>query len=89
MAFHWGLSESKSPQVSRTRLCILPDLSNAVFWMLLACPSILHSSSFFTYSLEIVLVWFTSCDQVIFLYLKMKIASIDYVVIESKQSITQ
>ena len=30
MAFHWSLSDSKSPQVSRTRLRILAVLSNAV-----------------------------------------------------------
>ena len=30
MVFHWSLSDSKSPQVSRTRLSILSVLSNAV-----------------------------------------------------------
>ena len=30
MSIHWSLSDSKSPQVSRTRLSILADLSNAV-----------------------------------------------------------
>ena len=33
MVFHWSLSDSKSPQVSRTLLSILADCSNAVFWM--------------------------------------------------------
>ena len=33
MVFHWSLSDSKSPQVSRTLLSILADLSNAVVWM--------------------------------------------------------
>ena len=30
MDFHWSLSDSKSPQVSRTLLSILVDLNNAV-----------------------------------------------------------
>ena len=33
MVFHWSLSDSKSPQVSRTRLSILAILSNAVVWI--------------------------------------------------------
>ena len=33
MVFHWSLSDSKSPQVSRTRLRILAVLSNAVVWI--------------------------------------------------------
>ena len=32
MVFHWSLSDSKSPQVFRTLLCILADLNNAVVW---------------------------------------------------------
>ena len=35
MVFHWGLSDSKSPQVSRTLLRILAVL-NAVVWMVSA-----------------------------------------------------
>ena len=42
--FHWSLSDSKSPQVSRTLLSILAYLSNAVLWMLSA-PFISNSSS--------------------------------------------
>ena len=34
MVFHWSLSDSKSPQVSRTRLRILAILSNAVIWII-------------------------------------------------------
>ena len=34
MVFHWSLSDSKSPQVSRTRLRILAVLSNAVIWII-------------------------------------------------------
>ena len=33
MVFHWNLSDSKSPEVSRTRLRILAVLSNAVIWI--------------------------------------------------------
>ena len=33
MVFHWSLSGSKSPQVSRIYLSFLADLYNAVFWM--------------------------------------------------------
>ena len=33
MVFHWSLSDSKSPQVSRTLLSILAILNNAVVWM--------------------------------------------------------
>ena len=33
MVFHWSLSDSKSPQVSRTLLSILTVFTNAVVWM--------------------------------------------------------
>ena len=33
IVFHWRLSESKSPQVSRTLLSILAIFNNAVVWM--------------------------------------------------------
>ena len=33
MVFHWSLSDSKSPQVSRTLLSILAVFNNAVVWM--------------------------------------------------------
>ena len=33
MVFHWNLSDSKSPQVSRTFLSILAVRNNAVVWM--------------------------------------------------------
>ena len=33
MVFHWRLSDSKYPQVSRTLLSILAVLNNAVVWM--------------------------------------------------------
>ena len=40
IAFHWSLSEGKSPQVSRTLLSILADRSNAVVWTLSTLPVI-------------------------------------------------
>ena len=33
MVSHWGLSDNKSPQVSRTLLSILTDLNNVVMLM--------------------------------------------------------
>ena len=45
MVFHWSLSDSKSPQVSRTLLSILTTLNNAVVWMVSIHPSTSRSSS--------------------------------------------
>ena len=45
MAFHWSLSNSKSPQVSRTFLSILANHSNAVVWKVSSRPLISNSSS--------------------------------------------
>ena len=38
MVFHWSLSDSMSPQVSRTLLSILAVLNNAVVWMVSTRP---------------------------------------------------
>ena len=54
MVFHWSLSDSKSPQVSRTRLRILAVLSNAVVWIVSVCPPISKSSRPFNNPLVIV-----------------------------------
>ena len=54
MFFHWSLRDSKSPQVSRTLLSILDNLSNAVVWMVSICPLISNFSSPFTNPLGIV-----------------------------------
>ena len=48
MGFYWILSDSKSPEVSRTSLRILADLNNAVVWMVSNHPLISRSSSLFT-----------------------------------------
>ena len=45
MVFHWSLSDSKSPLVSRTLLYILAILNNAVVWMVSTRPLISKSSS--------------------------------------------
>ena len=45
MVFHWSLSDSKSPQVSRTLLSILAVLNNVVVWMVSAPPPTSKSSS--------------------------------------------
>ena len=44
MVFHWRLSDSKSPQVSRTLLSILAVFTNAVVWMVSTWPPTSKSS---------------------------------------------
>ena len=48
MVFHWSLSDSKSPQVSRTLLSILADLNCVVVCMVSTRVLISNSSSPFT-----------------------------------------
>ena len=48
MVFHWNLSDSKCPQVSRTLLGILAILNNAVVWIVSTCPQTSKSSSPFS-----------------------------------------
>ena len=48
MVFHWRLSDSKSPQVSRNLLNIVADLNNAVVWIVSTHPHISKSSSLCT-----------------------------------------
>ena len=54
MVFHWSLSDSKSPQVSRTRLRMLAVFSNAVVWIVSTRPPISKSSRPFNNPLVIV-----------------------------------
>ena len=54
MVFHWSLSDSKSPQVSRTRLSILAVFSNAVIWIDSTRPPTSKSSRPFNNSLVTV-----------------------------------
>ena len=54
MVFHWNLSDSKSPQVSRTLHSILAVLNNAVVWMVSTRPPTSKSSSPFSNPLVMV-----------------------------------
>ena len=54
MVFHWSLSDSKSPQVSMTRLKILAVLSNAVVWIVFTRPLTSKSSGPFNNPLVIM-----------------------------------
>ena len=54
MVFHWSLSESKSPQVSKTFFSILAVLNNAVVWVVSTRPPISKSSSLFSNTLVTV-----------------------------------
>ena len=54
MVFHWSLSDSKSPQVSRTLLYILAVFNNAVVWMVSTRPPTSKSSSPFSNPLATV-----------------------------------
>ena len=47
MGFHWSLNDSKSSQVSRTRVSILAVLSNAVVWIVSTRPPTSKSSRAF------------------------------------------
>ena len=53
--FHWSLGDSKSPQISRSRLKILAVLSNAVVWIVSTRPPPFKSSRPFNNPLVIVL----------------------------------
>ena len=54
MVFHWSLSDSKSPQLSRTLLSIRAVLSNAVVWIVSTRPPTSKSSRPFNNPLIIV-----------------------------------
>ena len=45
MIFHYSLSDSKSPQISRTHLSILADLNHSVVFMISILSLISNSSS--------------------------------------------
>ena len=55
MVIHCSLSDSKSPQVSRTLLSILAVLSNAIIWIVTTRPPTSKSSRPFNNPLVIVL----------------------------------
>ena len=55
MVFHWSLSDSKSPQVTRNLLNIQAILKNVVIRMVSTCPPTSKSSSPFSNPLVTVL----------------------------------
>ena len=60
MVFHWSLSDSKSPQVSKTLLSNLADLNNVVVWLVPTRSLISRSSSPFinpSVTVPIFLFW--------------------------------
>ena len=69
MVFYWGLSDSKSTQVSRILLSILADLNNAVVWMVSTRPLISKSSRpFINPSVTVAWAPITNGINVIFLF---------------------
>ena len=54
MVFRLSMSDDKSPQVSRTHLHILTDLSTVVVWVVSAYPPISNSSSLLSKSFDAV-----------------------------------
>ena len=82
MVIHWSLSDSKSPQVSRTFLSILVDLNNTVVLMLSARSLIFNSSSPLSKLLGIVRV-----HQLLLVSLSCSIAFISSLVISKYLSL--
>ena len=54
MVFYWSLSDSKSPQLSRTLLSIQAIFNNALVWIFSTRPPTFKSSSAFSNPLDIV-----------------------------------
>ena len=54
MVFHKSLSDSNSPQVSRTLLSILADLNDVTVWMTSVLPLIPNSTSLLLKPLQTV-----------------------------------
>ena len=78
MVFHWGLRDSKYPQVSRTLFSILAGFNNVVIWMVSTRPLISKSSSLFNDPLVTVpnaLV--TIIITVIFMFQKLLLNAFD------------
>ena len=51
VVFQWSLSDNKSPQLSRTFLSIIADISNAVVYLVWILPPISTSPSLFSLAL--------------------------------------
>ena len=69
MVFQWSLSDSKSPQVSRTHLSILAVLNNAIVSMVSTPPQNSKSSSLFKNPLATVKQGFEVLQIIINLFL--------------------
>ena len=57
IVFHWILSDSKSPQVSRNLLSILAVLNSAVVWIISSCPPTSKKRSFFQAAVTSILLY--------------------------------
>ena len=69
MVFRCSLSDSKSPQVSRTLLTILANLKNALVWIVITRPLISKStSSFMNHFLTVSITAITTGITVMFLF---------------------
>ena len=74
MVSHWSLSDSKSPQVPRTLISILPDLNNTIVWMISTCPLISMSSNPCTNpSVTVQIAPITICITVTFMFYSFSI----------------
>ena len=91
MIFYWSLSESKSPQVSRTLLSILAVLNNPVVWMVSTRPPTSNSSSPFSNPIIIIIniiyfidytthtgIHLTAVDAKVYNFLSFLLISVDW-----------
>ena len=65
MIFHWGLSDIKSPRISRILLRILARLKSALIWIDSIIPLISSPSSLFSKSLGAVSRALTTIDIIV------------------------
>ena len=92
MVFHWSLSDSKFPQVSRTLLSILAVLNSVVVWMVSTSPPTSKSSSPFSNPLvtvpnaPITISIIVTC--IIIIIICNRIASVGYLETKMKRLIT-
>ena len=68
MIFHWSLSGSKSPLVSRARFCILTDLNNVVIWINIHRLVKIRLSDYISKSLRILCISYYAMDPRLCIY---------------------
>ena len=68
MVFHRSLSDSKSPQVSRTLLSILAVLDSAVVWIIFTRPPTSKSTSLLYSLLVTIIIIIIIISSIIFFY---------------------